>query len=55
MSSFSPAALADGLRAVGFKTLRDRSGDDINTELFADRADGLRVGGMARLVTTWTE
>lgn len=53
VSSFSPAALADNLRAAGFTTVRDRSGDEINAELFADRADGLRVGGMARLMTAW--
>lgn len=54
VSSFSPERLRDGLHAAGFTSVRDRGGDDINTALFADRSDGLRVGGMARLMTAWT-
>jgi methyltransferase (TIGR00027 family) len=46
---FEPAALASDLRRLGFTAIEDLGPDEINARYFADRADGLRVGGIGRL------
>jgi methyltransferase (TIGR00027 family) len=51
-TSFEPQALAERLRQIGFRSIEDLTGDEINARYFKDRADGLRVGGnVGRLVS----
>jgi len=53
LTTFSPDALAERLGRLGFARVEDAGGDELNARYFAGREDGLRVGGMARLV--WAE
>ena len=49
-STFEPAALEAELREIGFAVASDVTPDEINTRYFADRADGLHVGGVSHLM-----
>jgi methyltransferase (TIGR00027 family) len=49
-TAFDPAALAARLRGLGFTRIEEAGPDAVNARYFADRADGLRVGGLARLM-----
>ncbi len=49
-TTFAPAALAAKLRALGFTATEDAGGDELNARYFAARADGLRVGSLARMM-----
>ena len=51
---FEPAPLAASLRELGFAEVSDLDGEALNRRYFADRADGLRVGALARLVVART-
>jgi methyltransferase (TIGR00027 family) len=51
---FDPSVLAADLGATGFVEVEDLSGGDINERYFKDRADGLAVGTLARLVRAST-
>jgi methyltransferase (TIGR00027 family) len=46
---FRPHDLDDQLRAAGFSARRDYGPDEVNAEYFANRTDGLRTGGLARI------
>jgi methyltransferase (TIGR00027 family) len=49
---FDPADLASDLRALGFTHLDDLTNAEINARYFANRKDGLRVGGgLGRLIS----
>jgi methyltransferase (TIGR00027 family) len=48
---FEPAALVARLQQIGFRAVEDLSGDEINARYFKDRADGLRVGNVGRLIS----
>lgn len=50
VTTFAPAALAAKLRALGFTSTEDAGGDELNARYFARRTDGLRVGGLARMM-----
>jgi methyltransferase (TIGR00027 family) len=50
ISTFEPDDLAADLRSLGFRRLEDVSGDQLNARYFADRADGLRVGNIGRMM-----
>jgi len=47
---FEPADLADVLGSVGFNRVDDLGPDAINQRYFSSRADGLRVGTLARIM-----
>jgi methyltransferase (TIGR00027 family) len=47
---FNPPMLVADLRARGFELVEDLGPSDINARYFKDRADGLSVGTLARLV-----
>jgi O-methyltransferase involved in polyketide biosynthesis len=47
---FDPTALAAELKAMGFGSIEDLDGDEINRRYFQGRSDGLKVGGLGRLV-----
>ncbi|HEX4002539.1 MAG TPA: class I SAM-dependent methyltransferase [Candidatus Acidoferrales bacterium] len=50
-TSFDPSALAARLQQIGFRSIEDLSGDEINARYFKDRSDGLRVmGNVGRLI-----
>ena len=50
VTTFDPPALAERLRSLGFGTIEDAGGDELNARYFAGRADGLRVGSLARMM-----
>ncbi len=50
-TSFEPRTLRAELRALGFGYIQDLAPQDLNRRYFADRRDGLRVGGMGHVVT----
>jgi methyltransferase (TIGR00027 family) len=50
-SFFDPRELAAELRALGFRQLEDLGPDELNARFFRERADGLRVGGLGRLMS----
>ncbi|MCF8042043.1 MAG: SAM-dependent methyltransferase [Desulfarculaceae bacterium] len=50
---FDPAAFAGELAALGFGRVSDLGQAEINARYFADRSDGLGVGVMCRLISTW--
>ena len=52
-SAFAPAALAEQLRALGFRDLEDLGADELNARYLAQRKDGLRKGGGFRLMCAW--
>jgi methyltransferase (TIGR00027 family) len=47
---FEPTDLVEKLRALGFAAIEDLDGGTINRRYFANRADRLRVGDLARLI-----
>jgi methyltransferase (TIGR00027 family) len=49
-SFFDPAALAAKLREIGFTRIEDLGQPEINSRYFANRADGLRVGAVGRVM-----
>jgi methyltransferase (TIGR00027 family) len=49
-TTFEPAELAGHLRTLGFGYVEDASSDVLNARYLANRADGLRVGGMAHMI-----
>jgi methyltransferase (TIGR00027 family) len=49
-TTFDPAALSSRLRAIGFTAIEDAGPEWLNARYFAGRADGLTVGGMARVM-----
>lgn len=49
-SAFAPGALVAELRGLGFAVAEDVAPDEINGRYLAARRDGLRVGGMSRLM-----
>jgi O-methyltransferase involved in polyketide biosynthesis len=51
LTTFRPQALQTRLRGLGLAALEDADDEALNARYFAGRADGLRVGGLARL--TW--
>jgi methyltransferase (TIGR00027 family) len=52
-SFFDPQALAAELREIGFREIDDLDPDALNHRYFRGRADGLKVGGLARLLIAW--
>jgi len=50
-SFFAPRELTVELRALGFTELEDLGPQELNARFFAARADGLRTGGPARLIS----
>jgi methyltransferase (TIGR00027 family) len=51
---FDPATLMSELSALGFRDVNDAGPEDINARYFSDRADGLRVGTIGRIMTART-
>ncbi len=49
-STFEPDALAHDLRSFGFARVEDASPEQLNARYLADRADGLRLGGMGHMM-----
>ena len=49
-TTFLPQTLGPRLGRLGFAQVEDAGGDELNARYFAGRADGLRVGGAARIV-----
>lgn len=49
-SYFDPEQLADMLGRIGFGTVESFSAPQLNERYLAGRRDGLRVGGVARLM-----
>lgn len=50
---FDPPALADSLRDLGFVRVDDMAPEHIDAKYFQGRADGLRAGKLAHLMTAW--
>lgn len=49
---FDPAELAERLRGMGFTSIEDVGGDELNERYFKDRSDNLRVSGrLGRLMS----
>lgn len=53
-SFFEPRALAAELTALGFRELEDLGPDELNARFFGDRADGLRIGRLGRILRAGT-
>ena len=49
-TAFAPEALRGRLRGLGFTVVEDADGEALNARYLADRDDGLRVGGLARMI-----
>jgi len=49
-SAFEPRDLDRAMRRAGFSTIEDVDASAINARYFSDRTDGLRVGGVGRLM-----
>lgn len=47
---FDPSSLGDCLRAMGFARIEDIEPEEMNARYFRERADGLRVGGLANVM-----
>lgn len=52
-TSFDPSALAGSLRDLGFGWIEDMTPEQIEARYFQGRADGLRAGKLAHLMTAW--
>ncbi len=50
---FDPAALSEDLARLGFGTIEDLNGGQINARYFAGRSDGLAVSGGGHLLSCW--
>ncbi len=50
-SFFEPRELHDELRALGFSELEDLGPEELNARFFRERNDGLRTGGLARVMS----
>ncbi len=50
---FDPAALGGDLAQLGFGSIEDLNGDEINARYFAGRSDGLAVSGGGHLLSCW--
>lgn len=50
-SFFDPPGLARELRGLGFRQLEDLGPAELNARFFSDRADGLRVAGIGRVLS----
>jgi methyltransferase (TIGR00027 family) len=50
-SFFEPRELAGELHALGFRQLEDLGSEQLNNRFFSDRADGLRVGSLGRVMS----
>lgn len=48
---FDPSELAGMLSGLGFDHIEDLDAAEIDRRFFRDRTDGLRVGGLAHLVS----
>ncbi|MGA9633267.1 MAG: SAM-dependent methyltransferase, partial [Candidatus Acidiferrales bacterium] len=48
---FDPKVLGERLIGIGFRSVEDLGGDEINARYFKGRADGLRVGNVGRLLS----
>jgi methyltransferase (TIGR00027 family) len=51
---FAPTELASELSALGFVRLEDLGPEQLNARFFAGRGDGLRVGGLGRVMTAFS-
>jgi methyltransferase (TIGR00027 family) len=52
---FTPEELEEFLKGLGFQRIEQLGSKEINSRYFANRQDGLRVGGSAgRIVSAWT-
>jgi methyltransferase (TIGR00027 family) len=52
---FTPGELDEFLRNLGFRQIEQLGSAEINAKYFANRQDGLRIGGSAgRIVSAWT-
>lgn len=49
-TTFDPESLSARLRALGFPRCEDVGAEALNERYFAGRTDGLRVGGLARIM-----
>ncbi len=49
-SFYKPQALAQALRAMGYSKARDLGARELNAQYFAERDDGLRLGGRGHLM-----
>ena len=53
-TTFDPEALADELRSLGFRVAEDLTPEVLNARYFANRTDGLRIGGLSHLIWAGT-
>lgn len=51
ISFFVSDALANDLHALGFTSVSDLDGDELNRRYFAGRTDGLRVAGVSHIIS----
>ena len=49
-TTFDPVSLTARVRRLGFSGSEDVGSDELNARYFAGRTDGLRVGGLARIM-----
>ena len=54
VSKFDPARLETLLLDLGFRSTESVSGDELNERYFAQRSDGLRTGGVTRILCAST-
>ena len=47
---FAPRALAEAMRAMGFRRIRDLGPEELNATFFSNRADRLRVGSAGHIL-----
>jgi methyltransferase (TIGR00027 family) len=47
---FEPSSLAANLRGHGFSSIEDYGADELNERYFSGRKDGLKLGGMGRML-----
>lgn len=49
-SHFEPSTLVDEISDMGFRRVRELGPDELNATFFANRTDGLQVGGAGRIL-----
>jgi methyltransferase (TIGR00027 family) len=54
-SYFTPESLARNLASMGFTNLTDYGRDELNAKYFSGRRDGLRVGGLGRVMVATSD